>query len=54
MAIKAELTGRLSQLWVGFCAVYVVAIEAGDSAAIHDALYEIVALHAIFVPVPSG
>ena len=49
MAIQAEFVGRFSQLRVIVGAMDVVAVEAGDPAAVHEALDEIIALHAVFV-----
>ena len=49
VAVQADLVRRLSQLRVIFRAMHVVAIEAGNSAAIHYALREIVTLHAVLV-----
>ena len=49
VAIEAEFVDGLSKLGVVLRAVYVVAIEAGDSTPIHHALHEIIALHSVFV-----
>lgn len=49
VAFQAKLVGRLSQLRVIVCAMYIVAIEAGDAAPVHHALHEIVPLHPVFV-----
>ena len=49
VAIEAELVGGLAELGVIFSAVNVVTGEAGDASAIHEALHEIVSLHAVFV-----
>src|ERR1700735_5394892 len=49
VTIEAKAVGGLAQLRVIFGAVNVVATEAGDSAAVHHALHEIIPLHAIFV-----
>ena len=49
VTIEAKAVGGLAQLRVIFGAVNVVATEAGDSAAVHHALHEIVSLHAIFM-----
>lgn len=49
VAIEAEFVDGLSKLGVVLRAVYVVAIEAGDSAPVHHALHEIIALHSVFM-----
>src|ERR1700722_9686977 len=49
VTIEAKAVGGLAQLRVIFGAVNVVATEAGDAAAVHHALHEIISLHAIFV-----
>ena len=49
VAIEAEFVDGLSKLGVVLRAVYVVAIEAGDSAPVHHALHKIIALHSVFV-----
>ena len=46
---KADLVWRKPQFGIIRGAVHVVTTGAGDAAPIHDALYEIVALHAILV-----
>ena len=49
MAGEAYLVRRKPQLRIIPRAVHVVTTEAGHAAAIHHALHEIIALHAIFV-----
>src|SRR5580704_572711 len=49
VAVETNLIDGLTELGVVARAVDVVAIEAGYTAAVHDALDEIVALHAVFV-----
>ena len=49
MTGQAELIGRLPELRVSASTVHIMAIETGDSAPVHDALNEIVTLHAIFM-----
>jgi len=49
VAFQAELVRGLSQLRVVVRAMYIVAIEAGDPAAVHDALDEIIALHPVLM-----
>jgi len=49
VAIEAYLVRGLSELRVVLRGVHIVAIEAGDAAAIHNTLHEVVPLHAIFV-----
>ena len=46
---RQSCIGWLAQLRVVVGAMNIVAIEAGDAAAIHHALHEIVALHAVLV-----
>ena len=54
VAVEADGVGRLSELGVIACAVYVVTIGTGDTPTIHDALHEIVSLHAILVRCAIG
>ena len=49
VAVEAKIVGRLAELRVVVGAVDIVAGEAGYAAAVHHALHEIVALHAVFV-----
>jgi len=49
MTGEAELIGRLPELRVISCTVHIMAIETGHSAPVHDALNEIIALHAVFM-----
>ena len=49
VTVEAKFVDRLSKLRVVVRAVDIVAIEAGNSAAIHYALDEIISLHAVFV-----
>lgn len=49
VAIEAKLVGGLAELSIVAGAVSIVATEAGNAAAVHQALYEVVALHAVFV-----
>ena len=46
---EAHLARRLAQLRRVFGPVHVVATEAGDAAIIHEALDEVVALHAVLM-----
>ncbi len=52
VAIEAYLVGWLFQLRVIFRAVYIMAVETGDPAPVHDALHEIVSLHPVLVRRP--
>src|SRR5579863_215102 len=54
VAIEAELLSGLTQLSVVCGAVNIVAIETGDPAGVHHALYEVVALHAVLVSSAFG
>ncbi len=49
VAVQTNFIERFAQLCVVIRAVDVMTIEAGNAAAVHHALHEIVALHAIFV-----
>ena len=49
VAVQAELVGWFSKLRVVSCSVNVVAVKAGDSAAVHHTLDKIVALHSVFM-----
>src|SRR5579864_9288155 len=49
MTVQAELIGRLSELPRISGAMHVMAVETGYSTPIHNALNEIVALHAVFM-----
>lgn len=49
MTIQAKLIRRLAELRIISRPVHVVTIEASYSAAVHNALDEIVSLHAVFV-----
>jgi hypothetical protein len=49
MAIETEFVGGLSQLRVIVRAVNIMAGKTGYAARIHNALHEVVALHAVFV-----
>ena len=49
VAIKANLVCGLSQLRVIPRAMHIVTVEAGDAAAVHDALHKIISLHSVFV-----
>ena len=46
---QAHCIPRFSQNRLVFCAVRIVAAETGDAERIHQALNEIVALHAVLV-----
>jgi len=54
MAVQADLIAGLAELGVVVRAVHIVATEAGDAAAVHHALHEIISLHAIFVGCAVG
>lgn len=49
MAVETKFVDGLSELSVVLRAMYVVAIEAGDSAPVHHALHEIITLHPVFM-----
>jgi hypothetical protein len=49
VAIQAEFVSRLDELSVIAGAVDIVATEASDSTAVHNALDEVISLHAILV-----
>ena len=49
VAVETEFIGGLAKLGVVLRTMYVVAIEAGDSASVHDALHEIIALHSVLM-----
>ena len=49
MAAQAKLADRFDQIGVVAGSVNIVTAEAGDAAAVHEALNEVVALHPIFV-----
>ena len=49
MAVETKFVDGLAKLGVVLRAVYIVAIEASDSAPVHHALHEIIALHAVLV-----
>ena len=49
VAVQANLFDGLTELRVVVCAVDVMAIEAGYTAAVHHTLNEIVSLHPVFV-----
>lgn len=49
VAVQTDLVGGLAKLCVVIRPMYVVAIEAGHPAAVHDALHEVVALHPVLV-----
>lgn len=49
MAVQAEYIGGLDKLGVVISSMHIMATEAGDAVTVHDALYEIVALHAVFM-----
>ena len=49
VACQAHCILRFAQHRLVFCAVRIVAAETGDAARIHQALNEIVALHAVLV-----
>src|SRR5262245_24880937 len=49
MTRQTQLTRGLDQVGIVARAMNIMAAEAGDSAPIHQALHEIVALHSIFM-----
>ena len=49
VALKAHHVGRLQQVRIVVGAVHVVAAVAAHAVRVHDALHEIIALHAILV-----
>ena len=49
MAVETKFVDGLAKLGVVLRAVYIVAIEASDSAPVHHALHEIIALHAVLM-----
>ena len=49
VTIQAYFIGRLTKLRVIFCSVRIVTIKAGNAAAVHHALDEVIALHAVLV-----
>ncbi len=49
VAIQTDFIRGLFELCVVLGAVDVVAIEAGDASAVHNALHKVIALHAILV-----
>jgi hypothetical protein len=49
VAVEAQNVCRFQEVGIIFCAVHVMATEAGDAVRIHRAGHEIVALHSIFV-----
>ena len=49
MALKAHDTGRFQEIGIVPRSMDIVAIEARDSARVHDAGHEVIALHAILV-----
>src|SRR5215510_15042285 len=49
MAREAKLVRRLDEVRVVTGAMDIMAAEAGDAAPIHEALHEIISLHAILV-----
>lgn len=49
MTIQANLIYRLSQLSIVFRSMDIMARVASDSVSVHDALDEVVTLHAVFV-----
>ena len=49
VAIEAQLVGGFAELRVVIGTVCVMAAEAGDAAAVHQALDEVIALHAVLV-----
>jgi hypothetical protein len=49
VAVEADLVAGLAELRVILGAVNVVTAEAGDAAAVHHALHEVISLHAVFV-----
>src|SRR5690242_14074411 len=52
VTVEAEFIGGLAQLRIVISAVYVVTGRTGYPVAIHDALHEIIPLHAVFVRRP--
>lgn len=54
MTLQTEFVGGLPQLRVIVGAVHIVARCAGHAMAVHHALNEIVALHAVFMRCPIG
>ena len=49
VAVKADILGGFPQDGVVLCAMHVMTVETGDAACVHQALHEIVALHAVLV-----
>ena len=49
VTVQTDLVGGLAKLCVLIGSMYVVAIEAGHTPAVHDALHEVVALHPVLV-----
>src|SRR4051794_28724916 len=49
MAFQTHYGGRFDQVRIIFCTVDIMAAGTDNAASIHDALNEVVALHAIFV-----
>ena len=49
VAIEAQLVGGFAELRVVIGTVYVMAAVAGDAAAVHQALDEVITLHAVLV-----
>ena len=49
VAIETEFVSRLSKLSVVIGAMNIMASEAGDPSAVHQALHEVIALHAILM-----
>ena len=49
VAVEADLIAGFSELCVVVGAMHIVATEAGDAAAVHYALNEVISLHAVFV-----
>ena len=54
MTGQAELIRRLPELRIISSTVHIMAIETGHSSPVHDALNEIVTLHAIFMGCAVG
>jgi hypothetical protein len=54
VAVQAELLRRFAELRIILGAVHVMARGAGDPVSVHDALYEVIALHPVLVGGPVG
>jgi len=54
VAFEASILRWLAQLRVITGAVYIVAVEASHTVAVHHALHIVISLHAVLCEVPSG